>query len=205
MIPFWTLSGTIDLTDLQPENLTAEVIGDALAKLNRFSGRTREPWSVAAHSVLVERLCAPDLGPWALLHDGHEIFIGDMTPPAIELVASTARIPDLDDAIAAVKGRLDRVIASAWRIVPRSLNAEVRHADRIALQAEAMVFLNTTPVLVSPGDEDDIDRAISLIREMPHGPDWRLARDLWLSRVEHYTRRGLMAPPRETDPTAPAA
>ena len=70
-IPFWTSAGTINLADLQEQDLTAEILADTLAKLNRFGGRTREPWSVAAHSVLVERLCPPDLGAWALLHDAH--------------------------------------------------------------------------------------------------------------------------------------
>lgn len=67
-IPFWISGGrTIDLLNIQPEDVSAELLADALAKLNRFSGRSPEPWSVAAHSVLVERLCPLELGPWALM------------------------------------------------------------------------------------------------------------------------------------------
>lgn len=194
-IPFWTPAGTIDLWQIEPESLTAEIVGSALAKLNRFSGRTPEPWSVAMHSVLVERLCPPDLGPWALLHDAHEIFLGDITQPAVELIARTGRQPSVLVAINAAKARLDRVIAGAWHLVGRSMSYQLRRADRIALQAEAILFLRAEPVLIERDDDDEIDRALSILRELPAGSDWRVARDLWLSRVEFYTLAGRMAPP----------
>ena len=50
-VPFWTRAGTIDLADLQPAAMTAEILGDTLSKINRFGGRTPEPWSVAAQGL----------------------------------------------------------------------------------------------------------------------------------------------------------
>lgn len=199
-VPFWTLSGTIDLLDIQPENLTAEIVASALAKLNRFTGRTDEPLPVATHSVLVERLCPPDLGPWALLHDAHEIFIGDITQPAVDLIARVGRQPHVPAAINAAKARLDRTIAHAWGTVSRSMSHQLRRADRIALQAEAILFLHIKPVLIEHDDEEEIDRAIDILRGLPVGSDWRVARDLWLERVEHYSHLGVMAPPKATIP-----
>ena len=200
-IPFWIAGGrTMDLLDIQPEDISAEAMADALAKLNRFSGRSPEPWSVAAHSVLVERLCPPDLGPWALLHDGHETILGDMTTPAVELIAYSGRMPQLGEAIAAVKGRVDRVIGGAWGVPVRSVSQELRRADRIALQAEAILFLDAKPVLFDAHDDQDIDRAMSILMEMQAAHAWRAARELWLTRVEHYAHLGWMNPPKAHNP-----
>lgn len=200
-VPFWTLSGTVDLLDLQPENLTADIIASALAKLNRFSGRTDEPWPVATHSVLVERLCPPDLGPLALMHDAYEIFLGDITQPAVELIARAGRQPQVPQAINAAKARMDRVIAREWQMVSRSMSHPLRRADRIALQAEAILFLRAKPVLIEHDDDEEIDRAIDILRGLPVGGDWRVSRDLWLERVEHYSHLGVMIPPMANPPS----
>ena len=193
MIPFWTAHGTIDLANLTPQDLTAEILGDTLAKINRFGGRTREPWSVAAHSVLVERLCPPEIGPWALLHDAHEAFVGDITTPAVDLIATVGRLPGFDDALAFVKGQIDRAIARAWGLAVRSLHPDLIRADRIALCAEAMVLIGGKVEHLEPGDVEDIDRAATLLFEMRG--DWGAARELWLSRVAHYAALGGMTPP----------
>lgn len=200
-IPFWISGGrTIDLLNIQPEDVSAELLADALAKLNRFSGRSPEPWSVAAHSVLVERLCPLELGPWALLHDAHETIVGDMTTPAVELIAASGRLPHLASVIATVKGRIDRVIGAAWNVPVRSVSHELRRADRIALQAEAILFLGVKPVLFDPHDDDEIDRAMSILMELQDLRDWRASRELWLARVEYYALLGGMSPPKA--PTA---
>ena len=195
-IPMWIAGGrTIDLLDIQPADVAAELIAQSLALQNRFAGHTTGPWSVAAHSVLVERLCPPELGPWALLHDAHEAILGDMTTPSVELIAYSARIPQLAEAIASVKGRIDRVIGAAWGVAVRSVSQELRRADRIALQAEAILYLDAQPTLFDPRDDEDIDRAMSILMEMQAACEWRAARDLWLSRVEHYAQLGWMTPP----------
>lgn len=194
-IPFWTRRGTIDLAKLLPGDLTPEIMADTLAKIPRFGGRTIEPFSVAEHSVLVERLCPIPLGPWALLHDAHEIFLGDITTPAVEMIATYGKLPALDTALAIAKGKIDRMVASAWNTPVRSLNDELRKADRIALCAEAIVHMGASPDPFEPGDRDEIDRAISILLEMPCS-DWRAARDLWMSRVEHYSAVGGLTPPQ---------
>jgi hypothetical protein len=199
-IPFWTRSGTIDLENLTPENLTAEVIGDTLAKINRFGGRTNRPWSVAAHSVLVEYLAPPELRPWAILHDAHEIFIGDLTEPGVEFLCLCGTRPAVENAVANAKARLDRIIGSAWGVAVRSQNQDLRRADYIALLAEANVFLGTRPELTSAADRDDFDRALTLIADLPC--HWQEARALWISRAEHYASLGLLALPKATDPSS---
>ena len=200
-IPFWTAAGTIDLAALRPEDLTAEIIGDTLAKINRFGGRTATPWSVAAHSVLVERLSPLDLAPWALLHDAHEAFLGDLTRPALEVICRSGTRSAVEHAVRNAKGRLDRQISHAWGVTVRSLNLRLRQADHAALQAEALVFLGIRPEVTGAGETDMAERATSLLLEMLDASDWRTARGLWLSRVSHYAGLGLLSPPRASDPT----
>lgn len=194
-IPFWTPAGTIDLADLKPQDFAAETIGSTLARINRFTGRTTETWSVAAHSVLVERLCPPDLGPWALLHDANAAFLGDFPTPSIDLIGHVTGSPAAAFGITRARGWLDRAIGAAWSVVVRSNSAELLRADRIVLQAEALAFMGITPQGLTRDDHEPFDRAVTYLIELPPSRDWRGARDLWLGRVRHHARLGALTPP----------
>ena len=196
-IPMHTMGGLIDLAHLQPEHMTAEALGDTLSKINRFNGRTPQPWSVAAHSVLVETLCPEvDMLGWALLHDAHEAFIGDITIPGLELICAAGTGVAVRNAIKNVKGMLDRKIGAAWECAPRAQSIEVRHADWIACEAEMAVFFNASPDHHPPADRERILRAGDLIAELPMGSRWEAARDLWISRAEALAAMGLLRLPR---------
>lgn len=194
-IPFWTIDGTIDLAALAPEDMTAGILGNTLAKINRFNGRAREPWSVAAHSLLVASLCPPDLRPWALLHDAHEAFIGDMTDPAVEFLCLCGTRSAVEHAIANAKGRLDRLIGAAWKVPVRSMNTALRAADHAALLAEAWHLLGHRPDLPDRSLADAVDRATRFLQDHDALLDWRQARHEWLGHVQLYASRGLMTPP----------
>lgn len=59
-------------------------IAHALAAVNRFNGHTREPYSVAQHSVLVSLeydACDPGRALVALLHDASEAYLCDIPRP----------------------------------------------------------------------------------------------------------------------------
>lgn len=201
-IPCWTRRGLIDLADLQPEDLSAEELGEAMAKINRFGGRTPEPWSVAAHSVLVEMLCPPDLKPWALLHDAHKVFLGDLTDPAVELLCRSGTRTAVENAILNAEGALDRKIGAAWGVAVRSMSGALRVADQTAFLAEVWVFLGAKPGVLPPAEADLLDRAMACIADMSIFDDWRAARDLWLARVELLSKLGAVSPPRSPDPTS---
>src|SRR6185503_7668082 len=85
------LSGRrLDLLNPSPLDVEIEDIAHGLARVARWNGQTRGPhaFSVAQHSVLVERLVA-DLSPrlsrearlMALLHDAPEYVVGDLISP----------------------------------------------------------------------------------------------------------------------------
>jgi 5'-deoxynucleotidase YfbR-like HD superfamily hydrolase len=85
------LSGRrLDLLDPSPLDVEIEDIAHGLARVARWNGQTKgeHAFSVAEHSVVVEKLCTrlePGLEQrWrlaALLHDAPEYVIGDMISP----------------------------------------------------------------------------------------------------------------------------
>jgi hypothetical protein len=135
------LSGRrLDLLDPTPVDIEIEDIAHGLSFVARWNGQTEGefPYSVAEHSLLVERLHAR-LAPrapakWrlaALLHDAPEYVIGDMISPV-----KTAIGPGYDD--------LDKRLAAAVHIrfglpatLPVQVKRQIKRADRISAWMEA--------------------------------------------------------------------
>ncbi len=64
-----------------------ESIAHSLSIINRFTGHTKRPYSVAEHSIvcvdIAEHLGLPAYVQLAcLMHDAHEAFVGDISSPA---------------------------------------------------------------------------------------------------------------------------
>jgi uncharacterized protein len=135
------LSGRrLDLLDPSPLDIEIEDIAHGLAFVARWNGQTEGeyPYSVAEHSLLVERIFST-LNPestarWrlaALLHDAPEYVIGDMISP-------------VKAAIGADYAALDERLAAAVHLrfglpatLPRAVKARIKQADRISAWLEA--------------------------------------------------------------------
>ena len=83
----------VDLRQFTRVDISLLDIAHALACINRFTGHAARPYSVAEHSLLVERLMLSEFGVTqpkarlaALLHDAHEAYIGDISTPIKHLV-----------------------------------------------------------------------------------------------------------------------
>lgn len=137
-----TATGLVDLLSPDFGKITPRAMASALAKLNRWGGNTIVPVSVAQHSVAVRDIFLrrnPDMRSaaiYALLHDGHEYLLGDMTTPMEKALAQ--RIPDFAIAVEAVKLSIDRAIRAAWNIPHPSgeILAAVHEADTMAAGLE---------------------------------------------------------------------
>ena len=95
-IQSWT-GEPIPLRDPQPEQMRIADIAHHLSQINRFTGATLRPYSVAQHSVYVARRA----GGWdgqgyarlpearfGLLHDSPEAFVGDVSSPLKALLCA---------------------------------------------------------------------------------------------------------------------
>ncbi|SUZ31203.1 hypothetical protein ROE7235_00939 [Roseibaca ekhonensis] len=135
------LSGRrLDLLDPTPVDIEIEDIAHGLAFVARWNGQTMGDWpySVAEHSLLVERIFSqstkqPD-PRWqlaALLHDAPEYVIGDMISP-------------VKAAVGPGYGTLDARLSAAIHIrfglpavLPVAIKRKIKAADKVSAWLEA--------------------------------------------------------------------
>jgi 5'-deoxynucleotidase YfbR-like HD superfamily hydrolase len=135
------LSGRrLDLLDPSPLDVEIEDIAHGLSRVARWNGQTegRWPYSVAEHSILVEKLVHrldPDLAlKWrlaTLLHDAPEYVVGDMITPFKAVIG-----PDYKE----VEKRLEGAVHVRFGLparLPAEITAKIKRADRIAAYLEA--------------------------------------------------------------------
>ena len=119
-----------DLVDIDPYLIDIYDIAHHLAHLCRFTGATREFYSVAQHSLFVSINISPENAFVGLLHDATEAYIGDVSAPLKRV------LPDYNH----IEENLWEAIA--WRFnVPVDLPAEVKEVDRRLGDTEQMKFL----------------------------------------------------------------
>lgn len=153
-----TVSGQlVDPINPKAEDMRVEDIAWALSRIPRFAGHTTStvPYSVAEHSVhvslLVEKMSIEtwnisedegsitNLCMYALFHDAHEAFTGDIPSPI-------KRLPELRPILKTIEHRLDRAIMGMCGCVkplPEKQLAIVKHCDLLALAIEAQHFIKS--------------------------------------------------------------
>ncbi len=135
------LSGRrLDLLEPSPLDIEIADIAHGLARVARWNGQTRgaHAFSVAQHSVLVERLVG-DLSPrlsrearlMALLHDAPEYVVGDLISPFKAAVGINYK---------ALEERLQAAIHLRFGVsaqVPAALKTLFKRADHLSAYYEA--------------------------------------------------------------------
>lgn len=135
------LSGRrLDILSPSPMDIEISDIAHGLARVARWNGQTKGPfaYSVAQHSVLVERLVqanAPTLDQkWrlaTLLHDGPEYVIGDMITPFKAVLGNKYK---------EIEAGLEAAIHLRFGLpahLPAYVKAIIKRADRMAAWLEA--------------------------------------------------------------------
>jgi 5'-deoxynucleotidase YfbR-like HD superfamily hydrolase len=120
-----------------PASIHINDIALALSRACRFSGHTKEFYSVAQHSVYAAARSthSPQVAMYALLHDAHEAYTGDIPQPLKTLLGY--KIYDVEDAIQhAVYKKLNLDAPSD------EIKQEVAEIDRRLLATENMHLFN---------------------------------------------------------------
>lgn len=190
-----TYSGTVlDLLDPKPSQIKLVDIVKPLANIGRFNEHLGQRVTVLQHSLLVASLVGYQARPYALLHDAHEAYIGDLATPVAEaLIENVAFAADESlpaDAVRAavregideLKTGLDRIIFMAFgmnQLAYMTYAEEIADADRMALAIEKQFFDHDNeevwiglpdplPLYVPPNNEDDfIAELTTWCPEMP--------------------------------------
>mgnify|MGYP001057667551 CR=1 FL=1 len=136
------LSGRrLDVLDPSPLDVEIEDIAHGLAFVARWNGQTfgEFPYSVAEHSLLVERVYCEITAnapiKWrlaALLHDAPEYVIGDMISPVKAAVGPGYKAMD---------SRLMEAVHIRFGIpaeIPKAVKTQIKRADRISAWLEAI-------------------------------------------------------------------
>jgi len=158
-----------------PSMVRIEDIAHHLALINRFTGATARPYSVAEHSLLVAEILErsgvsdPMCLRAALLHDAHEAITGDISSPLKSYLDNTYRIVERG-VVEAMEQHFGIADAARRHAIV------IKHADLVALATERR------DLMPAHRDEWDILRGIEPVtwidlndREGMDWPDWRLA------------------------------
>jgi hypothetical protein len=108
-------------------------IAHALANINRFTGHTLRPYSVAEHCVRGSYLVWPEFALEWMLHDAQEAYLGDVSSPLKSMIGSS---------YAALEKKFAGVIAERYRLVTgEAAKAEVKRVDALMLRCEMSALL----------------------------------------------------------------
>jgi len=146
-----------------------ETIAHALAMTNRFGGHTNVPYSVAQHSFIVSRHCAPEDALWGLLHDASEAYLNDIVRPAKQT------LPDYKW----LERRVMDKVCDLYRL-PWDMPASVEEADLRMCATEARDLL--------PGDTWRQWGLPEPYEFRVYPLDWRTAKLVFLKRYKQLTR-----------------
>lgn len=134
--------------DPRSEDIDIIDIAHALSMLNRFTGHTNFPYSVAQHSVIVSYAVAPGDALGGLLHDASEAYVNDLARPLKQYLYDYQGME-----------------ASILDVIEAKYGVDTRHpsikvADTRALVTEAAVLCNGEHWYAEPHWPDPLDTAI---------------------------------------------
>lgn len=136
-----TWSGVaFNLLDPRPEDIRIRDIAHHLALINRFTGATCSPYSVAEHSVRCSWIVPPAFALEALMHDAHEAYTNDVSAPMKRARRRNTLIPPTQ----VIEQEVELAVAARFGL-GLMLPPAVEHADLVMLATEKRDLLGPEP------------------------------------------------------------
>ena len=169
-------------------------IAHALACINRYTGHTRRPYSVAEHSLLCMEIAQYlDLPPVVqlacLMHDAHEAYTGDCASPAKHALGSSWDVFERAHASHLRRWFGLSTTFLAHRAAIKSIDLMAQATERRDLMpwdeasSEPWPILDTPGAVVPPADWINL---ASMARAHTHWTEWR---DEWLRHFDGLRAR----------------
>lgn len=133
----------VNVLNPEPADIDINDIAHSLSMQCRFTGHTREFYSVAQHSVLVANNSPSAYALYGLLHDASEAYLSDIARPV-------KKHPDFEVFYKAAEARLQDAIYYHFDLEPETPVA-VMEVDNILLRTEARDLMPST-FPVYPGE-----------------------------------------------------
>lgn len=109
-------------------------IAHALSNLCRYQGHCNRFYSVAEHSYYVSHMVPQEFAFQALMHDGHEAYVGDVPSPLKQLLPDYQKIED----------EVEENLRLAYDL-PLEFDASVKQADLAILGWEKFHLFGKEP------------------------------------------------------------
>jgi len=134
----------VDMAYPRPPAITLRDVAHHLSLINRFTGATCRPYSVAEHSLLVLEILErefrlPVAGLLAgLMHDAHEAYTGDMHTPGKRQVGEGWHY---------FEKRFERLVGNVFGlgVAQFDFGPQIKQADLLALATERAQLLPYSP------------------------------------------------------------
>ena len=164
----------VDVLHLKAADIDIRDIAHALACTSRFGGHTREPISVAQHSVYVSYFCLtqPLQG---LLHDASEAYLGDVPEPLKD--------SPVFEKYRKLESRVQMLVYQKFKCQLQD-TPEVRDADQLMLRVEAWKGYAAPFWCESPTKAEETRLRAAVSGEFW---DWRKAEEMFLTRFREVS------------------
>ena len=156
--------------DPKEEDIDIVDIAHHLALINRFTGATLEPYSVAEHCWRASYLVKPENALWALLHDAPEAYISDMSRP---LKHHTP--------VGVIYMEVEKNIMSA---VCRKFGLSLEEPEEVKIADNRMLMTEKRDLLRNNLKHPDWGIDAEPLREFIHPFSWKNAKKLFLARYQ---------------------
>lgn len=163
-------------TEPDPGSVNIVDIATALSRICRFTGHTKQFYSVAQHSVYVSYLVEKEQAKQGLMHDAAEAYLGDVSSPLKQL------LPDYKS----IEHSVERCILSCFGL-PFPLHPSIKKADLRMLVTEKRDLMPDPLPGAERGEWDWLKGVEPMAaRIVPLPPDE--AKALFLTRFIELTR-----------------